>query len=147
LEIHAARFNRLFSHRWDRVIDFLKLHYAVSQRDEPYWKDNREAASIPDRLADLLTLWRDQPPTPFDFPELNEVFPAASYQYVLYGMGFRPPPRGVMKDLAGDRPALVRQIQERVRALASVLPTNRDYLTALRSSAAPTAVAEKVPLQ
>jgi tryptophan halogenase len=147
MEIHAARFNRLFSYRWDRIIDFLKLHYAVSQRREPYWRDNREAGSIPDRLADLLTLWQAQPPTPFDFPEFDEVFPAASYQYVLYGMGFAPPRPSSMKSSADDRASLFRQVQERARALASALPTNRDYLTALRSSAAPASIAEKVPVQ
>jgi hypothetical protein len=28
------------------------------------------------------------PPSRFDFPRIEEIFPAASYQYVLYGMGF-----------------------------------------------------------
>ena len=27
-----------------------------------------------------------------DFHEIEEIFPAASYQYVLYGMGFEPKP-------------------------------------------------------
>ena len=45
---------------------------------------------MPDRLQDLLHLWKYQPPWFLDeFDRLEEVFPAASYQYVLYGMGFR----------------------------------------------------------
>ena len=46
--------------------------------------------TIPDRLQNLLQLWKYQSPWFFDeFDRLEEVFPAASYQYVLYGMGFR----------------------------------------------------------
>lgn len=143
MEIHAERFNRLFSYRWDRIIDFLKLHYVLSRRDEPYWRDNREGGSVPDRLADLLRIWKDQPPSTFDFPEVDEVFPAASYQYVLYGMGFAAPGRGPLVAAHSDQSAAFRQIHERARALSSALSSNRDYLNALRSSA----VAERVPAQ
>ncbi len=37
MPIHAARFNELFRYRWDRIVEFLKLHYALSRREEPYW--------------------------------------------------------------------------------------------------------------
>ncbi len=57
---------------------------------EPFWRDNLDPQSIPDRLKNLLHLWKYQSPWFFDeFDRLEEVFPAASYQYVLYGMGFR----------------------------------------------------------
>ena len=32
LPVHAARFNELFRTRWDRVVEFLKLHYVLSRR-------------------------------------------------------------------------------------------------------------------
>jgi hypothetical protein len=44
-------------------------------------------------LQDQLVLWRDTPPGEHDFASAHEMFPAASYQYVLYGMGFRTCPR------------------------------------------------------
>ena len=44
---------------------------------------------MPERLRDLLVLWRHQSPWLHDVHRIEEVFPAASYQYVLYGMGFR----------------------------------------------------------
>lgn len=140
MDIHAQRFNRLFSYRWDRIIEFLKLHYALSQRDEPYWRDHRAPETCPERLTDLLRIWRDQPPSSFDLPESEEVFPAASYQYVLYGMGFPVPSPGVMGGRSrADGSAAIRQVQERARALASALPTNRAYLDALRSAHVPAA--------
>jgi hypothetical protein len=65
---------------------------------------------------------------------VDEVFPAASYQYVLYGMGFAPPPGGAIRTSAGEAVvAQMRQAEQRGRALAASLPTNRAYLDALRA--------------
>lgn len=85
----AKRFNQRFQYRWASIIDFLKLHYVLSQRtDSVYWRDNCDAASQSDRLQAWLQLWRYQPPCRFDFPQVEEVFASASWQYVLYGMGY-----------------------------------------------------------
>lgn len=89
MEIVAKRFNKTFLYRWDRIIDFLKLHYMLNQRTEPFWVDNRDPETIPESLQELLTLWKYQFPWHNDFEQVLEVFPAASYQYVLYGMGFK----------------------------------------------------------
>jgi hypothetical protein len=126
MAIHARRFNELFSTRWDRVVEFLKLHYVLSRRDEPYWQAQRDPATVPPRLIDLLELWRDQPPSSYDLGLAEEIFPAASYQYVYYGMGGAvpgglPPPGQAMR-------RHVVQVRERARALSSALPTNRAYL-------------------
>lgn len=89
MDIVAKRFNANFHYRWERIIDFLKLHYCISQRtDSAFWRDNCDPTSIPDSLKELLELWRFHAPSDQDFTSNNEVFPAASYQYVLYGMGF-----------------------------------------------------------
>jgi 2-polyprenyl-6-methoxyphenol hydroxylase-like FAD-dependent oxidoreductase len=135
LPVHAARFNELFRTRWDRVVEFLKLHYVLSRRTEAYWQAQRDPATIPPRLADLMRLWRDQPPSAYDLPLANEIFPAASYQYVYYGM------RGAVPDvLPSAGPAMRRQfdqIRQRTRGLLTALPTNRALL------GAPAAKAEK----
>ncbi|MYM70255.1 tryptophan 7-halogenase [Pseudoduganella sp. FT55W] len=90
MDIVARRFNEAFTYRWERVIDFLKLHYVLSQRrDTPYWRDNTDPARLPERLADLLRLWQHRAPSRGDFYRIEEVFPSASYQYILYGMGFK----------------------------------------------------------
>ena len=89
MDIVARRFNRKFLYRWDRIIDFLKLHYVLTQRDDSdFWRDNKNPESIPESLQELLELWAYQPPFHDDFDQKDEVFPSASYQYVLYGMGF-----------------------------------------------------------
>jgi tryptophan halogenase len=89
--IVAKRFNEVTLYRWGRIIDFLKLHYCLTKRtDSQFWIDNTDPTGIPERLQNLLKLWKYQAPWFLDeFDRLEEVFPAASYQYVLYGMGFR----------------------------------------------------------
>lgn len=87
----AERFNNRFAKRWERIIDFLKLHYLMSERsDSPYWTDMRAPSSTPDRLLDRVAFWRLEAPSTLDFTQTREVFPAASYKYVLYGMGRAP---------------------------------------------------------
>ena len=135
MDTHAARFNNLFRYRWDRIVEFLKLHYVLSRRDEPYWRDHRDPASVPGRLRELLDLWRYQPPSTSDLGAVDEIFPAASYQYVLYGMGFPAPAAGPLRAGPVDAVALqLDQAHHRGRALAAGLPTNRAYLESLRAS-------------
>jgi tryptophan 7-halogenase len=130
MDIVAARFNEVNHYRWGRIIDFLKLHYLLTQRTEPFWRDNLDPASVPDRLKNLLHLWKYQSPWFFDeFDRLEEVFPAASYQYVLYGMGFRtdvdPADNAATESTAAQ---LMRENAAMTQKLRSQLPRNRDLL-------------------
>src|SRR5206468_867844 len=53
----ANRFNEAFTYRWERVIEFLKLHYVLSRRrDSDYWRDHVAPGSMPERLRESLEL-------------------------------------------------------------------------------------------
>jgi len=135
MDIAAKRFNERFQYRWDRVIDFLKLHYVLSQRrDSDYWSDHRDASTIPDHLQELLRLWRHQAPSRLDFVQTEEIFPAASYQYVLYGMGFETEQAAAATGTA--KMALAKRHYDenaaQVQRLLGGLPSNRDLLEELR---------------
>lgn len=131
MDITAKRFNDVFLYRWARIIDFLKLHYCLTKRtDSQFWIDNRDEQGIPDSLKELLELWRYQPPGDHDFTSNNEVFPAASYQYVLYGMGFKTDTsyrRHMMRDEVNARKQFAANAQMKQKSLAS-LPSNRELL-------------------
>ena len=128
MDIHARRFDRLFRYRWDRIVDFLKLHYVLSDRNGAYWDEHR--ATVPESLAELLALWQGQVPGNADFPMADEIFPAASWQYVLYGMGGKAPQLPAMNTDPTE------QVEQRARQLAAALPTNRTYLDTLRAKSA-----------
>ncbi len=90
MEDTARKFNQMMVARYDRIIDFIKMHYCLSQRrDSAFWIDNTDPASIPPTLQERLTLWRRRPPNRLDFVTDLEMFMPASWQYVLYGMEFR----------------------------------------------------------
>ena len=89
IEAPARRFNELMTARFENIVNFLKLHYCVSRREEPFWRDNADAASIPERLAEFLDQWKYRPPGRFDFMLDTETFAFFNYQYILYGMGYR----------------------------------------------------------
>ena len=139
MDVVARRFNERLRHHWDRIVEFLKLHYATSVRPEPYWRAHRDRASWPSGLADKLLLWQQQPPWHDDAPRVDELFPSASYQYVLYGMGFRP------RHAGDDSPSYLAMRPEADRALLAsrakaaqaekMLPTNRDLLRAIAARA------------
>lgn len=135
MDIVARRYNEAFRYRWDRIIDFLKLHYILSRReDNDFWIENRDPASIPDSLRDQLALWRFRSPGDHDFMSNNEVFPAASYQYVLYGMGFRTEfgsQAARFRDEAAARTHFA-QVAEMKRNMAAKLPTNRMLMAQIR---------------
>ncbi|MCA1245532.1 tryptophan halogenase family protein [Massilia sp. MS-15] len=133
MDISAHRFNATFSYRWERVIDFLKLHYVLSRREGEYWCDNRRAETIPQRLSDMLVLWRHRPPSRADFDRIQELFPAASYQYILYGMGFCPEPGLARRERIGEPGAAAadgffRQAADLTRRMLPALPDNRTLI-------------------
>ena len=85
----AARVRAGTRFAWERVIDFIKLHYCISDRDDSdFWRDNRDPAGIPDSLQENLALWRHQAPGEYDFSSKLEVFNLDNYLYVLYGMDY-----------------------------------------------------------
>ncbi|MCP4986884.1 MAG: tryptophan 7-halogenase [Colwellia sp.] len=130
MNIVAKRFNEAFSYRWQRIIDFLKLHYLLSKREEPFWQDNRQASSVPESLQELMALWQHRSPADFDFTNNNEVFPAASYQYILYGMGFKTDYQHKITSLAQTQ--LAQQQFERKKKMTQqaigLLPKNRELI-------------------
>jgi hypothetical protein len=137
----ATRFNETFAYRWERVVEFLKLHYVLSRRDDSdYWRAHRAAATVPVRLRELLDLWRSQPPSRYDFPRIEEVFPSASWQYILYGMGFQPEPRATRRRSDDPRPAeaCCGQVAQSAQRLLAGLPDHRALIEHIKAHGLPT---------
>ena len=131
MDIVAQRYNDVFLYRWDRIIDFLKLHYVLSKRsDTDYWIDNRKPETIPESLRELMKLWRYQPPWHNDFPQREEIFSSASYQYVLYGMGFESEARGSAPGSysTGEARRLFEENSQKANKVVANLPGNRELL-------------------
>ena len=137
MTVVSKRFNEIISKYWTDIVDFLKLHYVLSERtDSEYWRDHKDPNSMPDSLRDSLQLWRSQVPWASDTNNRAELFSAASVQYVLYGMGFVTEVsssryRQWSKDAAlAER--LMRDNLGKTEMFMASQPSNRDLLNLVR---------------
>jgi tryptophan 7-halogenase len=55
--VQRDEYDRQTHLEYDRVRDFLVLHYWANDRDEPFWAERR-AAALPDSLVHKIELWR-----------------------------------------------------------------------------------------
>lgn len=116
----AATFNDRMRRRWDGIIAFIKLHYVLSQRTEPFWQDNRASASVPEVLANYLTIWAHRPLTAADLPPGDDVFTIDSYHYILAGMA---PPLVIPKwRRSGLSDPLIARFRDRSRTANDTFP-------------------------
>ncbi len=138
MPIIANRFNKQMLYRWQRIIDFLKLHYALTQRTEPYWQAHKDPATIPDSLKEDLALWGCRGPLRSDFDAAIELFPAASYQYVLYGMGFRPDftQQAYLHAEQQKAQSIMMKNRQLAKQMCQSLPPHREYINRWLASAA-----------
>ena len=132
----AATFNEEFTGRWRQIIEFLKLHYALSRRtDSRYWLEHQSASSMPNGLEQKLKDWQFRCPWHQDESRVDEMFPAASYQYVLYGMGFssavQPSIYRNAQARAQKARSLFDEVQRQGRQFTQHLPAHRQLLDAV----------------
>lgn len=136
IDAPARRFNQLMSARFENIVKFLKLHYCLSKRGEAFWRENADAATIPDDLQELLRQWRYRPPSRFDFILDVETFAFFNYQYILYGMEFQTDLSAGQADFPNV--AAAQRLFARIRALseqaARDLPSHRELVSELAAA-------------
>lgn len=82
----AERYNTQMSFDFDRIRDFLILHYKANQRDEPFWQ-RCAAMEIPQELQAVMDLFADSGRY---FRQGEEMFAEMSWVQVLVGQGVLP---------------------------------------------------------
>ncbi|HEX5764239.1 MAG TPA: tryptophan 7-halogenase, partial [Woeseiaceae bacterium] len=66
----AFRFNRIMANRFYEILDFVNLHYCLTQRtDTDFWIEVQKRDRINDRLQAKLDHWRHKPPSRSDFED------------------------------------------------------------------------------
>ncbi|WP_394172501.1 tryptophan halogenase family protein [Thalassotalea litorea] len=134
LALSEKMFNESFSFRYHKTVDFIKMHYLLSNRKESFWTDNKQPDTIPKSLQMKLEQWQSRPLNDYDFDNVYEPFPLESYQYVLYGMGFKQDL--IQREMQYSEVARAQhscaQVQQIKSKLRDQLPTNRELLEKLR---------------
>ena len=130
-ETSARQFNHIMRRRYERTLDFIKLHYSISQRrDSDFWRDNVDPSTSRDSLHELLDRWRFRPPTEMDIDTNIDIFTEPSWQYVLYGMGWKTDlsaKSGVYR-YHDDARAAFADVQRQADYAIRTLPSNRQLV-------------------
>jgi tryptophan halogenase len=125
-------FNASMADAYDEVRDFIVLHYLLSRRNEPFWRDSR-SVEISDTLRGVLELYDETGRIAWS---KTQVFPETSYFFILAGAGRIP--RRLIQEAATARAAEVWQILDRARAenrrFVERMPTHASYLERLHQT-------------
>ena len=122
-------FNRLVDMEYDRVRDFLILHFHATTRDDSEFWNHVRTMAVPDTLAEKMALWREAGRVE---KYSDGLFYDASWIAVYLGQGIwperhdaraqLPDPEQVARAMAGLRNAIIGEVGE--------MPGHREFLAA-----------------
>ncbi len=121
--LNALEYNRATALEYERIRDFIILHYHANTRDEPFWRQCA-ATPVPDELAYKLRHWTGS--GRLVAPQ-DELFRNPSWLAVYLGQGLVPDRYDTMADLRAaevDPPAQLRRLRELMRAAAQTFPAH-----------------------
>lgn len=122
-------FNRLIDMEYDRIRDFLILHYhATTRRGMPFW-DYVRTMPIPDSLAEKIELFRRRGRV---VKYREGVFLDASWVAVYLGQGILPEGHDLRADAPpiGSLAAGMEKLRAEIHRTAAAMPGHRDHLDA-----------------
>ncbi|GIU51619.1 tryptophan halogenase family protein [Shewanella sp. KT0246] len=129
----SERFNNTMTYAWERVVEFAKLHYCISDRtDSDFWIDNRHPESIPEPLKHKMALWQNYSPLTDDLFSRFEVFNIDNYLYVLYGMKYQTKAANLSESYHHIAQQQIAQIEKIGKGLAAELPEHRALLNKIK---------------
>jgi len=122
----AEEYNRLTVVEYERIRDFLILHYKANSRSEPFWQACAQMP-VPDELAYKNKHWQSN--ARFVSP-VDELFRNPSWLAVYVGQGMIPEHYDGLADLRShiEAPRIFRQLREMMAAAAQEMPTHEAFI-------------------
>ena len=123
----AAEYNRLFEVHYDRIRDFLVLHYTANRRHgQPLW-DHVRTMQLPDSLAHKIELFKASAAAP-DYR--YGLFSRDSWLAVLVGQGIEPGGHNPLADAIplADLEARLTDLAYRIRVNAADMTPHGDFI-------------------
>ncbi|WP_426012208.1 tryptophan halogenase family protein [Caulobacter sp. DWR2-3-1b2] len=121
------RYNRVMQFEYEKIRDFLILHFNATQRsDTPYW-DYLRTMPIPDYLADKIAVFKSYGRV---FRENEELFNDTSWFAVMIGQGLEPRGHDPMADILSDDDLRARMsdIRSVIAKSAEVMPEHLRFI-------------------
>ena len=129
----AKEYNAVTRAEYERIRDFLILHYHATQRDDSDFWNYVRTMPIPDSLAYKIEHFRRHG---LIVSEPNELFSNASWMAVYFGQGIEPTRAPVLSEFRSDVPVSERlnQIRAAIEDGAKAMPLHDDYLKRIIAS-------------
>ncbi len=120
-------YNKQTQFEYERIRDFIILHYKATQRDDsPFWNHCRNMA-IPDTLQHRIDLFSSNGRA---VREGIELFAETSWVQVMHGQGIRPQSYNPLVDLRPKEEIaeFLGDIETVIRKCVDVMPTHEQYI-------------------
>lgn len=129
------RFNKQSVFEFERIRDFLILHYfATERRDTPFWEYCANM-QIPEQLAENIGLFRDSGRF---FRDADEMFALSSWVQVMMGQRFMPTGYHPAVDLIPEQEVteLVASVRNIIARCVEVMPMHEEFIARYCQAAA-----------
>jgi tryptophan halogenase len=126
-QLEIDEYNRQSRFEYERIRDFIILHYKLNQRDDSaFWKECA-AMPVPDTLAHKMELFKERGRV---VRTDNELFAEAGWLQVLYGQNLQPDSYNPLADLLseGDIKEYLDSISDVVAKCADAMPSHAAYI-------------------
>jgi tryptophan halogenase len=126
-EALLKQYNEESRNEYERIRDFIVLHYKATERDDTqYWRDCRDMA-IPDSLAHRLELFYE---TGLIFPDAKDVFRVDSWMQVLVGQRKTARAFHYLGHMPGTEKlcTMLSMVRDNISAQVAKMPTHKQFL-------------------
>lgn len=136
ISMYAKSANDIAQLVWSRILDFIQVHYVISdRRDTQFWRDVTEGTIMSELLKERLALWRYSIPQRTDFASTFDFFYAENYLWVLYGMNY-PTRAPVVSDKVGKlAEEIILKHLDKAKQLTVSLMSQRAYFNGVKEFA------------
>lgn len=125
----ADEFNRVMDLEYDRIRDFLVLHYSATERDDtPFW-DHCRTMAVPDSLAERMALFRERGVVA---RYRDGLFLEPSWLAVYFGQRIEPDAWDPLSDRAPDGPLAdtLETLRASIQRAAAAMPSHEAFVRA-----------------
>jgi len=121
------RYNDQSRSEYERIRDFIVLHYKVTERDDtPFWRDCRDM-KIPDTLAERIELFKE---SAMAYQAPDEMFRVESWMQVMLGQRLRPRGYHHMGRMLGPERLRIAldTLRNSIAGAVAKMPAHRQFL-------------------
>ena len=120
------RYNRQIAFEYERIRDFIIVHYHKTEREGEFWRYCRNM-ELPESLKERIELFRSYGRIVID---KDELFTAQSWLYLLMGQGVEPSGYDPLADRLTPQGAqkALDEIRSVIARCAASMPAHQDFI-------------------